>query len=124
MSSGHRPGPPALCPDSTRAAARLRASLPDPWVLLLRVRLPAGSGDIGLLELGRRRVTIARAMACIHPPEERQRVYEGTATPRAGRAYCGLCGEVLYLASELDRGEVPGSAAASRRNATPNPLLR
>jgi len=36
-------------------------------------------------------------MACTHPPEERLRVYEGTATPRPDRALCGLCGELLYL---------------------------
>jgi hypothetical protein len=79
------------------------------------------AGDVSPLELGQKRAIIARAMACSHPPEERQRVYEGTATPRAGRAYCGLCGEVLYLAPEPDRRN---ETATVPRSAPPNPLLR
>jgi hypothetical protein len=38
-----------------------------------------------------------RGMACMHPPEERQRVYEGRALPRNDRLLCGLCGELLYV---------------------------
>lgn len=36
-------------------------------------------------------------MACLHPMEERQRVFEGRAEPRPDRGYCGLCGAVLYM---------------------------
>ena len=39
-------------------------------------------------------------MRCEHPREERQRVYAGTARPAADREYCGLCGEVIYLAQQ------------------------
>jgi hypothetical protein len=37
-------------------------------------------------------------MACPHPREERQLVFEGSATPRVDRLWCGLCGEIIYLA--------------------------
>lgn len=37
-------------------------------------------------------------MACAHPVEERQRVYDGTAEPRPDRSFCSLCGLVVYEA--------------------------
>jgi len=39
------------------------------------------------------------AMACRHPAEERQRVFDGGWTPREDRVFCGLCGELIYLVS-------------------------
>jgi hypothetical protein len=35
-------------------------------------------------------------MACSHPEEELQRVYEGTAEARDDRDLCGLCGLIVY----------------------------
>lgn len=34
---------------------------------------------------------------CLHPQEERQRVFEGRPLPRVDRVLCSLCGELLYL---------------------------
>lgn len=35
-------------------------------------------------------------MSCPHPPEERLRIYDGTAVARTDRRLCGLCGETVY----------------------------
>ena len=45
-------------------------------------------------------------MSCPHPSGERQRVYEGRLEPRPDRAYCALCGDVIYVAviAESDEG--------------------
>ena len=59
------------------------------------------SDRVGLeVRMGRVRL---RGMACAHPPEERQRVYEGTTEPRLDRSFCGLCGLVVYEAVEEQR---------------------
>lgn len=45
-------------------------------------------------------------MACSHPAEELQRVYEGTPVAREDRDLCGLCGLIVYRAVEvLEEGE-------------------
>jgi hypothetical protein len=46
-------------------------------------------------------------MACFHPAEERQRVFDGSPVARTDRLYCGLCGEILYLRPALpeERGD-------------------
>jgi hypothetical protein len=62
-------------------------------------------------------------MRCQHPPEELQRVYEGTATPRTDRLLCSLCGELLYLtpgqpqapASERERDSGVASPRVTNR---------
>lgn len=44
-------------------------------------------------------------VSCLHPPEERQRVYEGRERAREDRDFCSLCGEVLYrFVAELPPG--------------------
>ena len=59
-------------------------------------------------------------MACHHPPEELQRVYDGGPTPLPGRFFCSLCGEPVYaLPTERTenrglRTEVPPAAALIR----------
>jgi hypothetical protein len=56
--------------------------------------------------------TVSR-VSCPHPPEERQRVYEGRLEPRPDRAYCALCGEIIYVAVESNR-EVATNKVARR----------
>jgi len=49
-------------------------------------------------------------MACHHPPEELQRVYDGGPTPLPGRYFCSLCGEPLYaLPASVQRQPAPAA---------------
>jgi hypothetical protein len=52
-------------------------------------------------------------MACHHPPEELQRVYDGRPKPLPGRFFCGLCGEPVYALPGPTREQF---AAARQRN--------
>ena len=53
-------------------------------------------------------------MACPHPREERQRVYQGRDAPLSDRDWCALCGEVVYRESRPIAGEnAPATAQAT-----------
>lgn len=57
-------------------------------------------------------------VACLHPPEERQRVFEGQPEARPDRSFCGLCGAILFApAPAAIERRLAGTAGEAVRNA-------